>query len=392
MLYLQRTVGNRALQRVVAPDDSSEREADRVSADPTLRPMSHSPSVAGLGGQQLDRSTRALMEKRFGHPFDNVRVHIDDDAARSADALGADAFTVGSDIVFAAGKYAPRASEGRALLAHELTHVVQPNAGGAIHRQPSRRKRKRREEKQAERLRQLGARPGDAHRAWKNLSSSERMAVWIQMANRYGEDFAKRFMYYRDHPIDFFAHHYGPGFPEHTREWFEARGFSLWQRSSVNEFWVHPSGQEIMQILDSPRPPEPEPIAVPPAEDLAQIEEFALGLVRDTITRETEVMNDLTQHKQRLEKTNKLDPDYRADYEDYVQSLAAMSQRLIDTEDAVESLRDMLVQGNSPVVSTLDSEAQGLFELKMWAELEASPMSLMFLEPSDLQLQPDEEE
>ena len=76
-------------------------------------------------GQPLDAQTRAFMEPRFGHDFSRVRVHIDARAAESAQAVNALAYTLGRDIVFAAGHYAPQSSSGRLILAHELTHVVQ---------------------------------------------------------------------------------------------------------------------------------------------------------------------------------------------------------------------------------------------------------------------------
>jgi len=76
-------------------------------------------------GQPLDTSTRAFMEDRFGHDFSKVRVHSDAGAARAARAVNAQAYTVGSQIVFAAGRYSPANGEGRRLLAHELAHVVQ---------------------------------------------------------------------------------------------------------------------------------------------------------------------------------------------------------------------------------------------------------------------------
>lgn len=87
-------------------------------------------SVIGAGGgQPLDEATRAFMEPRFGHNFSQVRVHTDAESARSAAAARALAYTVGNDIVFAPGRYAPDSSEGRHLLAHELTHVAQQDAG-----------------------------------------------------------------------------------------------------------------------------------------------------------------------------------------------------------------------------------------------------------------------
>lgn len=77
------------------------------------------------GGQPLERSVRTFMEERFGHDFGRVRVHVDVPAAETARAVQARAFTVGSDIAFAAGQWSPSTFLGRRLLAHELTHVVQ---------------------------------------------------------------------------------------------------------------------------------------------------------------------------------------------------------------------------------------------------------------------------
>ncbi|HKP73337.1 MAG TPA: DUF4157 domain-containing protein, partial [Pyrinomonadaceae bacterium] len=82
-------------------------------------------------GQPLDAPTRAFMESGFGHDFSSVRVHADARAAESAHALDAHAYTVGRDVVFGAGKYAPATPEGRRLLAHELAHVVQQGGGGS---------------------------------------------------------------------------------------------------------------------------------------------------------------------------------------------------------------------------------------------------------------------
>jgi hypothetical protein len=87
-------------------------------------------------GQPLDPATRAFFEPRFGHEFSRVRVHADESAAQSAAAVGAAAYTVGSHVAFAAGRYAPATGPGRQLLAHELAHVVQQRAGeGPLRRQ-----------------------------------------------------------------------------------------------------------------------------------------------------------------------------------------------------------------------------------------------------------------
>ena len=90
--------------------------------------------VLRSSGRPLDPATRAFMEPRFGHDFGRVRVHADARAAASARAVHALAFTVGRDIVFAPGQYAPSSTEGRRLLAHELAHVVQQRGttGGVL--------------------------------------------------------------------------------------------------------------------------------------------------------------------------------------------------------------------------------------------------------------------
>jgi hypothetical protein len=84
--------------------------------------------VLKSAGQPLDVTTRVSMEPRFRHDFSRVRVHSDTHASDSARAVNAHAYTVGSDIVFAPGKYAPKTESGSALLAHELSHVVQQSA------------------------------------------------------------------------------------------------------------------------------------------------------------------------------------------------------------------------------------------------------------------------
>jgi hypothetical protein len=88
-----------------------------------------------LPGHPLDITTRAFMQRRLGHDFSRVRVHTDLRAAEAADSVGALAWTVGGDIAFGAGQYAPQTPSGLRLLAHELVHVVQQ--GGAAHAAPA---------------------------------------------------------------------------------------------------------------------------------------------------------------------------------------------------------------------------------------------------------------
>lgn len=83
-------------------------------------------------GRPLEAATRAYMEPRFARDFSRVQVHTDDAAGASARALGSLAYTAGEHLVFAPGHYRPHSDSGRALLAHELTHVVQQSEATAI--------------------------------------------------------------------------------------------------------------------------------------------------------------------------------------------------------------------------------------------------------------------
>ena len=91
--------------------------------------------VPAGGGEALGASIRAFFEPRFGYDFSRVRVHRDAHAAESARAVDALAYTVGRDVVFGAGQYAPESVEGRRLLAHELAHTIQQGAETRLSRQ-----------------------------------------------------------------------------------------------------------------------------------------------------------------------------------------------------------------------------------------------------------------
>lgn len=90
--------------------------------------------VLGSPGNPLATATRSFFEPRFGHDFGRVRVHADARAADAARAVGALAYTVGRDVVFGRGRYAPGSAEGDRLIAHELAHVAQQraDASGAV--------------------------------------------------------------------------------------------------------------------------------------------------------------------------------------------------------------------------------------------------------------------
>ena len=98
---------------------SSDGSAGRRTAPPLVYDVLRSP------GQPLDAATRAFFEPRFGHDFSQVRVHADQKAADSAMSVNAYAYTVGNDLVFGTAQYSPYTTPGRALIAHELAHVVQ---------------------------------------------------------------------------------------------------------------------------------------------------------------------------------------------------------------------------------------------------------------------------
>ena len=138
---LQRTAGNRAVRRALqrrarraVPVDPAEVEAEgAVASTPAV------DRVLATSGRPLDPGLRSQLEPRFGADFGAVRVHTGREADAAAGSVEADAFAVGSDIVFAEGKFAPDRTEGRQLIAHELTHVAQQARSGAaaIQRQPN---------------------------------------------------------------------------------------------------------------------------------------------------------------------------------------------------------------------------------------------------------------
>ncbi len=115
VMHLQRTAGNQSVVQLLGADDEERSPVHDV--------------VGSGGGTPLPKDTRAGMEAAFGTSFDHVRVHTDEKASRSAEAVGANAYTVGSDIVFRGGQFNPASSTGQRTIAHELAHVVQQSQG-----------------------------------------------------------------------------------------------------------------------------------------------------------------------------------------------------------------------------------------------------------------------
>jgi outer membrane protein OmpA-like peptidoglycan-associated protein len=82
-------------------------------------------SSLSSSGQTMSASSRQFFEPQFGHDFSNVKIHTDSVAAKSAQSINALAYTTGNNIVFNSGQYSPESGNGKKLMAHELTHVVQ---------------------------------------------------------------------------------------------------------------------------------------------------------------------------------------------------------------------------------------------------------------------------
>lgn len=114
MLGLQRSAGNQGVLQMLAGEEAASPVHDVVGSG---------------GGSPLDAGTRSSMESAFGASFEGVRVHTGGEASRSAESVGANAYTVGSDVVFKDGQYNPGSADGQKTIAHELAHVVQQSRG-----------------------------------------------------------------------------------------------------------------------------------------------------------------------------------------------------------------------------------------------------------------------
>jgi hypothetical protein len=111
-------------------EEEEEEETLQAKETPGRTPNATPDAQAQIdglrgGGQPLPSAVRAFFEPRFGHDFSQVRIHTDDQASASTRSVQALAYTVGRDVVFGPGQYAPDTSWGQRLIAHELTHTVQ---------------------------------------------------------------------------------------------------------------------------------------------------------------------------------------------------------------------------------------------------------------------------
>lgn len=121
---LQRCGGRRCPPGACDHSDEPVLARSAIGVGPEFVPPIVSEVLAS-SGRPLEPIVRMDMETRFRHDFSQVRVHTDAMAATSAQAVEALAYTVGNNIVFGNGQYDPQTTQGRRLLAHELTHVMQ---------------------------------------------------------------------------------------------------------------------------------------------------------------------------------------------------------------------------------------------------------------------------
>ncbi|PWT81506.1 MAG: hypothetical protein C5B57_10330 [Blastocatellia bacterium] len=127
-----------ALQRQPEREDKEKELARMAAGDDHEVDDEVEAGIFALpgGGRPLAAPVRADMESRVGFDFGAVRVHTEGSASHLARSVNARAFTVGNDIVFGSNEFRPDTPDGKKLLAHELTHVVQ-QTGGIKRRAPS---------------------------------------------------------------------------------------------------------------------------------------------------------------------------------------------------------------------------------------------------------------
>ena len=118
--------------------DKEEEPIQKVEDEKELQAKSNVPNTSATiasrlkkskgRGSKLSAEARNEMESGFGADFNNVNIHTDSGAVQMNKELRAQAFTHGNDVYFNQGKYNPNSREGKHLLAHELTHVIQQDS------------------------------------------------------------------------------------------------------------------------------------------------------------------------------------------------------------------------------------------------------------------------
>jgi hypothetical protein len=299
------------------PGDAYEQEADRVAdqvlaapahagvmrataqvqrlAGQSAGPMDAAPAsvdqALAIPGRPLELALRQDMEQRFGYDFSRVRIHSGVAAEQSARDADAHAYTLGQDIVFGAGGFAPGTQAGRRLIAHELTHVVQQGPlgqvapqgnpsmpSGVIRRQP--RPSGKPAAKAEARLADLAKDPGKAHQAWKRLSAEDRATVLENMTQRYGTTFANRFRDIAEQgKPDLTLYYQQPGTGP-MREQLKASGWRFMEMEITGsaafdvEIWVHPTGRTRRRDVSTYRFAQPKVEVPPPEEESDCLREF----------------------------------------------------------------------------------------------------------------------
>jgi len=131
---LQRQTGDKfqkkeddGIQKAPAPEERLQRKGDGVPA--VAASTQSAIQQHTTEGQPLSTDVRSYMEPRFGADFSNVHIHSDPEAASLSNQLSARAFTHQNHIFFSRDQYQPGTSEGKHLLAHELTHTIQQGHG-----------------------------------------------------------------------------------------------------------------------------------------------------------------------------------------------------------------------------------------------------------------------
>jgi hypothetical protein len=115
-------IGNSAVGRLLRGGEVRRSGSGRAVLDESIARAIHAKRGSG---RELDPQVRNDLGRKLGDDFSDVRVHTDDEANALNHSVRAEAFTTGKDVFFRAGKYDPASNEGRKLIAHELTHVVQ---------------------------------------------------------------------------------------------------------------------------------------------------------------------------------------------------------------------------------------------------------------------------
>jgi hypothetical protein len=253
-------------------------------------------ATGSSGGMPLPPEARGKLEGRFGASLDDIRVHTDGDAAKRADAAGAQAFAVGKHIYFANGKYAPGTPEGEKLLAHEVVHTIQAGGGGGGRVSDPSEPAEREAESLANSpgqarpaqsahgvMRQpnvvtpadiaaMARRPRAGIARWSKLTEQQRNDVLSAMTASYGVPFAAAFLQAAQNPgqrsydISTATDGQDVGFATIDSAWLTAHGFRLvgLLGSTGPALWSRPNGEEYYLLHRAAPTPTPPPDSTAP--------------------------------------------------------------------------------------------------------------------------------